>query len=117
MSLKRSPLQRKSGLKPGRPKKKPSLAEFHAAVCEDGWCALGHLGGCSGRLESHHAYPKQRLKDNPQAYTDPRCGVPLCLQHHQQVEWRRIPCPRPPYLDEFLADYGLPDPEQRQEAA
>lgn len=105
--MKRTPLKRGKPLKPGKRKARPSLAGFHEAVCADGACALEYLGGCSGRLEAHHAYKKQRLKDNPAAYTDWRGGVALCQQHHQQVEWRRIECPVPPFFAEFLQDHGL----------
>jgi hypothetical protein len=110
--MKRSELKRKSALKPGRRKKRPSLAGFHEAVCADGACALMGAGPCFGGLCGHHYWPKQRLKDNEAAYVDPRNGVPLCVNHHAAVEARIVVCPRPPYLDDFLQAYQLPDPDR-----
>lgn len=99
---------KRSRLKRGRRKPRPSLVEFHEAVIarSGGVCAL-RSQQCYGRLEAHHAYPKQRLKDNPAAYVDARNGLALCQFHHQQVEWRRVDCPRPPEMGEFLAEHGL----------
>ena len=101
-SLKRTPLKR------GRPKPRPSLVDFHEAVIarSGGVCAL-RSQECYGRLEAHHAYAKQHLKDKPDAYVDARNGVALCSFHHQAVEWRRVECPRPPEMDGFLAEHGL----------
>lgn len=95
-------------LKRSRRKPRPSLVDFHEAVIarSGGVCAL-RSQECHGRLEAHHAYPKQRLKDNPAAYVDPRNGIALCRFHHQAVESRRVECPRPPEMDGFLADHRL----------
>lgn len=112
----------------GRPVKRsrrkpiPGMAEFWATVTENGVgpCVLAQPFGegcCQGRAEAHHWVPKQRLQNDRQK-ADPRNGVCLCSFHHQQVEWRRVDCPRPPELDDFLADHGLlesgrPDPKLR----
>lgn len=95
-----------SRLKRGRPKHHPPLAEFHDQVSENG-CALAYLSPCWGRVWGHHYIPKQRLKDKPAAYVDPRNGVGLCMHHHQQVEWGRLECPRPVDLDAFLAEHDV----------
>ena len=102
----------------------PGMAEFWATVTENGTKPCEICGSSVWRgavspravVDAHHYIPKQRLPERAKA--DPRVGVPLCRGCHQQVEWKRIECPRPPELDAFLADHGLlesgrPDPKLR----
>jgi hypothetical protein len=93
-----------------------STKEFHDAVVDLSGCALAYLGGCWGRLEAHHHVPKQRIKralaKAPKkvllaALNDPRNGVCGCTFHHGQVEAKKLEFPAPPYLDEFLEEFGL----------
>ena len=116
-----SPLSRSSSKGPKRKgTRKPSMAGFWAAVTDSGTkrCALIDDGGgyrCAFTIDAHHYIPKQRLSD--EAAVDPRNGVALCRFHHCDVEQKLIVCPRPPLLDDFLADHGLlpsgrPDPKR-----
>ena len=87
------------------------MVSFREEVCDNG-CALTDAN-CRGRLEAHHFTPQNRIRRlvvpelRIAALTDPRNGVPVCRFHHDQIEWRRVECPVPPYHDEFLRAYGL----------
>lgn len=104
------------------------MAGFWSEVTDNGTkrCALAPVTvtsvidsvnkNCMGPLDAHHYLPKRNLPDEAKA--DPRNGVALCRFHHAQVENARNPCPRPPLLDDFLADHGLlesgrPDPKRK----
>lgn len=98
--IRRSPLRR------GRPKAKPSMAEFWAAVTDEGRRPCAICGRTWVRpMDPHHYVRKERLPDS--AKTDSRNGVCLCRHCHEAVEQRRIECPRPPLLDQFLEDHQL----------
>lgn len=99
------------------------MAGFWAAVMvrADGRCALERLGGCVfAPMDAHHFVLEQRLP-TLEAKLDPRNGVALCRVHHDAVHSANGPaCPRPPLLDEFLADHGLLEsgrPDPKREAA
>jgi len=122
-------VNRRSGLKRTGHKPKVSMAEFWAAVTENGTarCALAviqadGLSDCAGRNTAHHWIKEQHLP-TAAAKTDPRVGVPLCLEHHRDVHSAYPPVvPRPPLLDEFLADWNLlesgrPRPRNDRDAA
>jgi len=71
---------------------------------------------CSNVIDAHHFVPKRRLR-TPAAKTDVRNGVCLCRDHHDLVEQGILKSPRPPLLELFLAEHGVPDwlvPEGRE---
>lgn len=85
------------------------MAEFWATVTHhgDAACAICDRWGLHGwKMDPHHFVPKQRLATDA-AKVDPRNGVCLCRDCHDDVEALRVECPRPPLLDEFLTDHGL----------
>ena len=98
------------------------MAGFWAAVTDGGRrpCAICRVWGWGVRMDAHHFVLEQRLP-TVEAKLDPRNGVCLCRSCHDAVHSANPPvCPRPPLLDEFLADHGLLEsghPDPKREAA